>query len=304
MAGKAQTLAGLLADGIGALAKGGKTLSIPDDVAAMLAKQADPAVVRGAEIVDLLRSGRSDDVTEEMLDMGDPVLNANLNQYLYRNYDLPMDAASRMARAKQIGHESGLYSGTGEDFTSFNNQAVFATNNPDLAYTYAPRDSGSIMPLTMRAMNGSPVIEAGGANFNRLTPSMRAGGGNAPYLPNILTDQQDIAIYGEDILRTDDIVRAAKAQGFSGVTFNDMVDVGGYFSKYFPDGKLRDDQAESIERAFMPSTIEARMYPNQVRSQFARFDPRLAHLKNLSAAAAGTGLLGIGMQERNTERGF
>lgn len=41
-----------------------------------------------------------------------------------------------------------------------------------------------------------------------------------------------------------------------------------------------------------------------LRSRFAKFDPRSSKLSNLSAAAAGTGLLGTALQDRNTERGF
>jgi len=248
--------------------------------------------VRG--ILDLLGSGRADEITDSMLDLGDPVLNARLNEALWQKYDLPMDAASRMERATAMGHKGGLYSGTGDDFTGFNNKA-WATTNPDLAYTYAPSDGGTVMPLTMRARRGAPVVEAGGANWNALTPSMRAGGPDAPYLPNILRDPDEIAKYGEDILTTNNFAKAAKDQGFSGVTFNDVVDVGGYLSKHFPQGPAREAQLASIRRAAKPSTVEMRLYPNQVRSAFARFDPRLAHLKNLNAALAGAAGVGGGL---------
>ena len=230
--------------------------------------------------------------------MGDPVLNTRLHEYLWNNYDLPMDAVSRAERAKKYPTQN-MYSGTGEDFPAFNDAAIYATNNPDLAYTYAPSDGGNIMPLVMRAKHGAPVINAGGANWNRLTPSMREGGPQAPYLPGVLRDPEDIARYGEDILTTRDFEQAAKEQGFSGVTFNDIVDVGGYFSKYFPEGPARDAQRASMKAASEPSRVETRFYPNQVRSRFARFDPRLSHLKNLNAGvagatAAGAGLLGYG----------
>jgi len=156
------------------------------------------------------------------------------------------------------------------------------------------------MPLVMRAKHGAPVINAGGANWNRLTPSMREGGPQAPYLSGVLRDPEDIARYGEDILTTRDFELAAKEQGFSGLTFNDIVDVGGYLYKHFPAGPQREAQLASIGRAGQPSTVETRFYPNQVRSRFARFDPRLSHLRNLNAAmAAGVplGLLAMQPQE-------
>lgn len=254
--------------------------------------------VRG--ILDLLGSGRADEVTDAMLGLGDPVMNARLNEALWQNYDLPMDYASRMARRDAMRHKGGLYSGTGDDFTSFNDNS-WATTNPDLAYTYAPSDGGNVMPLTMRAKHGAPVVNAGGENWNALTPSMREGGPQAPYLPSILTNPEDIAKYGEDLLTTNDFARAARDQGFSGVTFNDVVDIGGYLYKHFPPGPQREAQLASLKAASQPSTVEMRLYPNQVRSAFARFDPRLAHLKNLNAALAGgagvTGLLSMSPEE-------
>lgn len=255
----------------------------------LLSTPTDPAIQRAEEVLSLIKSGRADEVTREMLDMGDDVLNARLNEHLWNNYDLPMDEASRMERAR--GFQGGLYSGTGDNFTAFSGQS-WATDNPDLAYTYAPSAGGSIMPLMMRAKHGAPVINAGGANWNALTPSMREGGPQAPYLRGILTDPEDLAKYGEDLLTTQNFADAAKEQGFSGVTFNDVVDVGGYLSKYFPEGPQRDAQRASITRAGQPSKVEMRLYPNQVRSRFARFDPRLRHLDNLNASVAGA--LGLG----------
>lgn len=261
----------------------------------------DPVTVRGSDIMGLLKSGRADEVTDEMLDMGDAVQNARLNEYLWNNYDLPMDAASRAERRDALRHKGGLYSGTGEDFTGFNSQA-WATTNPDLAYTYAPSEGGTVMPLTMRAKHGAPVIEGGGANWNRLTPSMRAGGPMEPYIPG-LASKEEAAAYGEDVLRTQDFVNAAKEQGLSGVTFNDIVDVGGYFNKYYPPGPEREAQLASLKRAGQPSVVEARSYPNQVRSAFARFDPRMSHLKNLNAAlAAGIFPLGLLAAQPNEEQ--
>lgn len=250
-------------------------------------------------ILDLIGSGRADEITDTMLDLRDPVANARLNQELWNNYDLPMDYASRMDRARDMGARGNLYSGTGEDFTGFND-AAWATTNPDLAYTYAPSEGGNIMPVMMRKRRGAPVIEAGGANFNRLTPSMRAGGPNAPYISGLFTPEE-VAQYGEDVLRTQHFADAAKEQGFSGVTFNDVVDIGGYFNKYFPPGEMREAQVASLQRASQPSKVEVRMYPNQVRSRFARFDPRLAHLKNLNAALAGGVATGGGLMAMTPE---
>lgn len=260
---------------------------------------AEAVTRRGQDIMDLIRSGKADEVTREMLDMGDPVMNARLNEYLWNNYDLPMDTASRMERAR--GFQGGLYSGTGEDFPAFNGSS-WATDNPDLAYTYAPSEGGNIMPLMMRAAHGSPEVNAGGANWNRLNTSMRVGGDESLPIPTDIVPA-GTGFYGmtrdQWPMSTRDFEMAAKQAGNSGVTFNDIVDVGGYFSKHMPAGPQREAQLASVQRAFEPSKVEVRLYPNQVRSAFARFDPRLRHLDNLNAGvagatAAGAGLLGYG----------
>ena len=261
----------------------------------------DPAAARGQEIMGLLTSRRGADVTDDMLDLGDPVQNARLNEYLYNNYDLPMDALSRMARRAEIGGGRDVYSGTGDDFTAFDSKAVYATPNPDLAYTYAPSDGGVVMPLTMRAKHGSPVVDAGGANWNKLNPSMRVGGDNALPIPDEIAPH-NAGLFNEWPMSTRDYEQAAKQGGFSGVTFDNIVDVGGYISKYYKPGELRGAQTASLKRAFEPSTVEARFYPNQVRSTFARFDPRLSHLRNLNAGIAGAlglgGLLSLPQEEQ------
>ncbi len=59
-----------------------------------------PVKNRGDEILDLLNTGKADQVTDQMLDMGNSVDNTQLNMYLSQNYDLPMDAASRAEREK------------------------------------------------------------------------------------------------------------------------------------------------------------------------------------------------------------
>jgi hypothetical protein len=272
------------------------------------AEEIDPAIKRAEEVLSLLKSGRASEVTNDMLDMRDPVLNARMNEHLYRNYDLPMDEASRMERARE--YTSGLYSGTGADFPSFMLDS-WATDNPDLAYAYAPPVGGNIMPLMMRAERGAPVINAGGANFNMLSPSMQQSGTKKLRFDNVPDeigeidryragvdfdlgdfdledldlkdlDLKDSDRYMEEMyLTTQDFADAAFDNRFSGVTFNDIKDTGKYLRAYEPGA----DQ-ESVARARQPSRVEMRLFPNEVRSRFARFDPRLKHLKNLSAGVA------------------
>ena len=231
------------------------------------------------EILQLRAEGRSDEVTDAMMNAADP-------QYMYYNTPLPMDAASREARMR-ASYRGDLYSGTGEDFPAFDNRAVYASTNPDLAYTYAPGDGGIIMPLAMRAKHGAPVVNAGGKNWNKLNPTMRVGGDNALPIPDDIVPR-DIKSFNEFPMSTRDYEEAARRAGFSGVTFDDIVDVGGYFSKARPKIGTPEYEAhiDYLHSATKPTTVEARFYPNQVRSRFARFDPEFAHLRNLSAGVA------------------
>jgi hypothetical protein len=244
---------------------------------------ADPYARRAADrVAEMLRTGREDEIIDELLEQADPQV--LMSHYTSGNtgMDMPMDYASRMARAKEQGFRGDLYSGTGEDFAAFDRNAVYATDNPDLAYTYSPTQGGSIIPLMMRAKYDLPVVDAGGVNWNRLTPEMQVEGSK-------------LFKSGEETsLSTRDFEREAEFEGASGVTFNDIVDLGGYFNKPKGDPGTPEREAymEYIKNAQKPSTVETRFYPSLVRSKFARFDPRLSHLGNLSAGVAA-GAVGL-----------
>jgi hypothetical protein len=254
-------------------------------------KPVTPEIKAADRVAELLRTGQEDEISEGLFQLADP-------QVLTRHYesgntgmDMPMDYASRMARAKEQGFRGDLYSGTGEDFAAFDRNAVYATDNPDLAFTYAPTEGGNIIPLMMRAKYDLPIVEAGGANWNRLTPEMQ------------VNDPKFFKSGEETFLSTRGFEREAKREGASGVTFNDIVDIGGYFNKHpsafgAPDGTVYDNKVvnnayvDYLKNVQKPSTVETRFYPNLVRSKFARFDPRLSHLGNLSAGVAA-GAVGL-----------
>ena len=108
-AGTAMIGGGLAAKPSGALGANTLRSKVSSDVAE-----------RGDQILNMLKSGRADDITDSMFDMRDPVKNTQLNQYLFENYDLPMDKASRMARAREMGvSDEDLYHGSTHDFLRF-----------------------------------------------------------------------------------------------------------------------------------------------------------------------------------------
>jgi hypothetical protein len=217
-------------------------MSIPAEIAAQFVKAADPAHIRGAEIMDMLKSGRGSEVTEQMLDMGDPALNARLNEYLYKNSDIPMDTASRMARAGDIGFDVGtpLYHGSNA--------------------TDAPR-----------------LIQAGGYTdvFGELVPDIYG----SPKNPSFQSFSMDRAAPSNDVKHGEGIYMAENPE----------------LANSFASGSGYELLARDPERFNGEAVVRN---PTNIRSRFARFDPRLSHLKNLSASF-GAGLLGANMMPNN-----
>ena len=261
---------------------------------------------RAADIVDLLGSGRADEVTEGMLDLGDPVLNARLNEALWQNYDLPMDTASRMERAKAMGfgddpkyHGSHAADISGFDAKrlgeQFNNKAsksgFWSSQNPDDAEFYGPiaypvmlagkyaelpsmeqMYAGVMATLksTKQKMEkdffGEKYSSEAETRLNRLLDVMEND-----YPPNLFTD-----IASSNISK-------AKGSGFDGAVLR-----GG----------------ETVQDVSAAGDNYVTFDPTKIRSRFARFDPRLAHLKNLNAAlAGGVGApIGLLMMQPNEEQ--
>ena len=243
-------------------------------------------------VADLLRQGRAKEVTDDLMAQADP-------QRLHHHYtsgntgmDLPMDQASRMERAAKMGFRTDLFHGTHKDFPAFDERPVYASNNPNVASTYASPTLGNIMPLAMRGGENSPVMNAAGGTWNRLSRSMRENE-NAPILEKKQPTHHDINFGvvkdGEVLGTTQSFSKAAKAQGYSGMTFNDVKDKGVWAAG--PKAKRGTPEYEATKlaekSAKQPSTVEVRFDPTNIRSQFARFDPRLEHLAHLSASTGG-----------------
>jgi hypothetical protein len=115
------------------------------------------------DILDMRAAGRAGEVTDEMMAQADP-------QYMYANTPLPMDEASRMVRAGEVGFDTSvpLYHGTGADFQSFDparfgqsdhgakGRGVYTSQDPDLASSYATLVSESgrqVYPLSYGLRN-------------------------------------------------------------------------------------------------------------------------------------------------------
>ena len=271
-------------------------LSVASDVSA-----------RGDQILNMLKSGRGSEVTDAMLDMGDSVKNTQLNQYLAANYDLPMDEASRLARAREMGFEGGLLHGTGSDITAVDpaklggkqnvlGKGFYQTTNPQRSDRYVPKvkydddslifaEGGNVMPLmTKSADEFDLTVPTGKENITRIANAFEGSdydvelrdGGDSVFIQSKTNPSMSVFLdsYSEgqntlmrlkDAFGNNNITPILQEAGFTGV--------------------------KGVESR--GSNVRVNYNPQDVRTQFARFDPRLSHLSNVTAANASpiSGLL-------------
>ena len=240
------------------------------------------------EVAGLLSSGRVDEVTDEMLGKLTPKDEMELFKLYQRGatgMDLPMGEASRMARAGEIGHnvERELYRGGGSDRKSFSadagtfktqNTGVFMDPNPMRAETYAKQGGGVVAPLFSRS--DAPIVFGDMSEWNRL---------EAPSYAYDPVSDVDIPLIEQGVTTTtDDIARAARQRNLAAIEIQDVMDPG-------PMRWRNEDKSIREYPQFGATRVE--FDPANIRSRFARFDPRLAHLRNLSAGVGGLGLLGM-----------
>jgi len=227
------------------------------------------------EIADYLARGEADKVTDDML----AALTPNDNAELWRLYesgatgaDMPMDTASRMARAEGMGsfpkdtyhattNEIGAvdlaHSETGMSMGN-NERAFWTSTQPKTTETYLPG------AFVKEGLGGDPIGDgveryySPGSNiipirqhYNDAVVWEYGGGG-----------------YPQGGLGAD--LADAAAEGADTVVFRNM----------------RDPGIMGLGQGNKNNTTVATFDPANIRSRFARFDPRLKHLSNLSAAVA------------------
>jgi hypothetical protein len=230
--------------------------------AGLLTTAASEAQEMAKRILDLRAQGRASEVTDEMMAQADP-------QYMFANTPLPMDEASRMARAEAAGFgvNNVSYHGTkAANLDRFNpefmkeglgGKVIYSTDTPKIASGYA----GSDMPYDPTPIGSGilPLLLRG--NRKAMPASDLAKGEN---------------LYFENVRKN---IQAAKDEGFSGM-----------------DLQTTDPTGAKVQTTFEPRNI---------RSRFARFDPEFAHLSNLSAANVSPigGLLAqSGVSDKQAER--
>jgi GNAT superfamily N-acetyltransferase len=278
--------------------------------AGLLTTAASEAQDMAKRILELRAEGRASEVTDEMMAQADP-------QYMFANTPLPMDEASRIARAEAAGFDVGnpvFHGGAsgikamdadvseGKDFDT----GVWTTSDRYNANRYAgsrtegaPKindqqnwsiydDRGSVYPLLAKT-SGYGETNFRGRNWGDAPEGAIIRGGGQP--------SQRISEVREDWRAwpyTSEAVRAARDTGRSGLVIKDVVDIGPNFphKDHIGLGSEISDDVVAID----PSTL---------RSRFARFDPEFAHLSNLSAANVSPigGLLAqSGVSDKQAER--
>ena len=284
-----------------------ETLSANASKSAGLLSVASDVSARGDQILNMLKSGRGSEVTDAMLDMGDSVKNTQLNQYLAANYDLPLDEASRLARAREMGFEGGLLHGTGSDITAVDpaklggkqnvlGKGFYQTTNPQRSDRYVPKvkgdddslifaEGGNVMPLmTKSADEFDLTVPTGKENITRIANAFEGSdydvelrdGGDSVFIQSKTNPSMSVFLdsYSEgqntlmrlkDAFGNNNITPILQEAGFTGV--------------------------KGVESR--GSNVRVNYNPQDVRTQFARFDPRLSHLSNVTAANASpiSGLL-------------
>jgi len=268
----------------------------------------NPAEQMAKDVLNMRAAGRAGEVTDEMRAAADP-------QYMYFNTPLPMDEASRMARAgERFDTETPLYRGDRQSMRqSFDtgtgaraNIGVTSSTSPNVAATYMLGDNPAMFPLFARSEN-ELSLDAQGRTWTGIPADARA---NASYLDEILDvqkylDDDNLFDYNAPAVDwgdgsstnmamtdTNSVSRAAQEAGFDQVRFGNIVDRGG--AGRFHTGPAND-----------PQTTVMTANPANIRSRFARFDPELAHLANLNAANVDplAGLFGaLAAEEQRRQR--
>jgi hypothetical protein len=252
------------------------------------------------EIAGLLSSGRADEVTDEMLGK----LTPNDNMELFELYqsgatgmDLPMDVASRMQRAAEQSMVTGYHGTIPNRKDDIYRSIDEYPDNPDIKEFDINRST--------RGQSGKGIYFAPPHNIELANKFAQVQSANPERIKSLDPNNPEIkgVVYPSMVRANNQAnhqqMRKAqydyenlqreqgKSAGYSGLS--DTV-----YDTLKPQGFSGVDQKHEFTT----------FYPENVRSKFARFDPRLSHLKNLSAAIASIpgGLLALQeMQKRANE---
>ena len=239
---------------------------------------------RGDMILNMLKEGEAANITDDMFDMGDSVKTTQLNQYLFENYDLPMDAESRAQRLFQMGYRREGMHGTSKETAG-------TTETPDIL-AFRPSTAGAYG----RGVYVDPVRDGDiGVSRYYAEPRGREAGTSGTYYP-LLTKGKLIekGSYDDEYFQAlDDVAKAnPKESDQARATTEDAMN------------RLAEQRVSEQGFAGVGGAGEYTIFdPANIRSRYARADPRLAHLSNIMAANVSkpVGLLVLEQQARGNQ---
>jgi hypothetical protein len=231
---------------------------------------------RGDMILSMLKEGEAANITDDMFDMGDSVKTTQLNQYLFENYDLPMDAESRAQRLFQMGYRREGMHGTSKETAG-------TAETPDIL-AFQPSTAGSYG----RGVYVDPVRDGDiGVSRYYAEPRGREAGTSGTYYP-LLTKGKLMERGGYD----DIFLQAMEDLGEGSAVTRKAAD------------RLAEQRLSEQGFAGVGGAGEYTIFdPANIRSRSARADPRLTHLSNIMAANASkpVGLLVLEQQARGNQ---
>jgi len=279
----------------------------------LLTTAASEAQDMAKRILDLRAQGRASEVTDEMMAQADP-------QYMFANTPLPMDEASRMARAEAAGFEGGLLHGTGADIVGVDKDKLgqkqdllgtgfYSTTSPKRSERYVPKETDLLTQERVFSEGGNviPLVARNTAQFDLRKPT---GIQNAVKIGKAFEGSDfDVEYRGEG----DQVFIKSKTDPQMSVYIDSYQDGIATLQK-LKDVFGRNNVTNILEEAGFSGLKAEESFgnitnlnyePTDVRSRFARFDPEFAHLSNLSAANASPigGLLAqSGVSDKQAER--
>ena len=195
---------------------------------------------------------------------------------------LPMDPASRRARAEALGFDPDkvFYHATGRTLKRFDPNkgyipATFFSDNPHVADSYLERQSRSAF---------GQVSDALGTAYKALVPDSRNYRKGSQMYPVVFRDLDKFRVHDyalEPALSQEVAVALARKDGYPGVIFKNMPD-GGPATLDF-----------HLPEATVPSTVIALIDPAFARSTSATFDPRRRHSSDLLAGLVPLASVGM-----------
>jgi hypothetical protein len=311
MAGEAMNVAGMAMGAGGAATAPGGALRMG------LAREGLSEAQRQArDILNMRAAGRAGDVTDDMMARADP-------QYMYDNTPLPMDEASRLARADAGGFGGNVYHGSGnlEGFDRFNNaftgqgndqlgSGFYFTNEPSTANAYSTAQidpsisrlggdtSPGVIPAMIRQEN--PIrLQGTDSSINNVDMTARQAADIMRRAPNIMDVDESGMGNWHDVWSTngvqdwmiDDVAKNYQGPNILSLENDFFRGESGAFRAAAADVLGYDGVVQPLGGGEIHNVV---WNPQQARSRFARFDPEFSHLSNLSAAnASPAGLLAM-----------